>query len=89
MLSALMFTASALGSGLASTFDAYIWWRILGGIAVGMASVMAPMYISEMSPGYMRGRTVSLFQQSVVFGQMVVFFVNYFIAKGMAETWIL
>ncbi|WP_088743399.1 sugar porter family MFS transporter [Cobetia sp. QF-1] len=89
MLSAVMFTASALGSGLASTFDAYIWWRILGGIAVGMASVMAPMYISEMSPGYMRGRTVSLFQQSVVFGQMVVFFVNYFIAKGMAETWIL
>nr|WP_298249459.1 sugar porter family MFS transporter [uncultured Halomonas sp.] len=89
LLSALMFTASAIGSGLSNTFEYYIWWRILGGIAVGMASVIAPMYISEMSPGYLRGRTVSLFQQSVVFGQMVVFFVNYFIAKGMAETWII
>ncbi|WP_442489936.1 sugar porter family MFS transporter [Halomonas litopenaei] len=89
LLSALMFTASAFGSGLAGTFESYIWWRMIGGVAVGMASVIAPMYISEMSPGYLRGRTVSLFQQSVVFGQMVVFFVNYFIAKGMAETWIL
>lgn len=89
MLAAIMFTASALGSGLADSFTVYIWWRIVGGLAVGMASVIAPMYISEMSPGYLRGRTVSLFQQSVVFGQMVVFFVNYFIAKGMAESWIL
>lgn len=88
-IAALMFTASALGSSLAGSFESYIWWRIIGGLAVGMASVMAPMYISEMSPGYLRGRTVSLFQQSVVFGQMVVFFVNYLIAKGMAETWIL
>lgn len=89
LLAGLMFTASAIGSSQAGTFESYIWWRILGGLGVGMASVMAPLYISEMSPGYLRGRTVSLFQQSVVIGQMVVFFANYFIAKGMTETWIL
>ncbi|GED41555.1 D-xylose transporter XylE [Cobetia marina] len=87
LIAAILFLLSAIGSATAIDFTYYTLWRILGGMAVGLASVVAPMYISEMSPGHLRGRTVSLFQQSIVFGQMVVFFVNYFIAKGMAEHW--
>ncbi|MDH2298392.1 sugar porter family MFS transporter [Cobetia sp. 29-18-1] len=89
LIAAILFFLSAIGSATATDFTVYSIWRVIGGMAVGLASVVAPMYISEMSPGHLRGRTVSLFQQSIVFGQMVVFFVNYFIAKGMAEAWII
>lgn len=88
LIAALLFIASAAGSALAENFMVFSLWRIVGGAAVGLASVIAPMYISEISPSNLRGRTVSLFQQSIVFGQMVVFFVNYFIAKGVTETWL-
>ncbi len=62
--------------------------RIVGGVAVGLACVVSPMYMSEVAPKDFRGRAVSMFQQSAVIGQTGVFYVNYLIAKGMSEAWL-
>lgn len=68
VVAAVLFTASALGSGLAvGTWD-LIGWRVLGGLGVGAASVMAPAYIAEVSPAAVRGRLGSLQQLAIVLG---------------------
>ncbi len=85
---AILFAISAVGSALATTFTFYTLLRIVGGLAVGLAAVVSPMYMSEVAPREFRGRAVSMFQQSVVVGQTVVFFVNFLIAKGMTEVWL-
>lgn len=99
-LAALLFLLSALGSAfpetlffpkgepsiaLLITFNLY---RILGGIGVGLASAVAPMYISEISPAHIRGRLVSFNQFAIIFGMLVVYFVNWGIAKGQTVEWI-
>ncbi|WP_298770697.1 sugar porter family MFS transporter [uncultured Shewanella sp.] len=88
-ISALLFAISAIGSAVAQTFGSYILFRIIGGIAVGLACVASPMYMSEVAPKDFRGRAVSMFQQSAVIGQTCVFYVNYLIAKGMSEEWLI
>ncbi|MGR5066433.1 sugar porter family MFS transporter [Photobacterium sp. DNB22_13_2] len=87
-MAAILFMISAIGSALATTFTFYVMLRIVGGIAVGLACVVSPMYMSEVAPKDFRGRAVSMFQQSAVIGQTGVFYVNYLIAKGMSETWL-
>ena len=99
-LAAVLFFLSALGSAfpetlffpkgepsiaLLITFNLY---RILGGIGVGLASAVAPMYISEISPAHVRGRLVSFNQFAIIFGMLVVYFVNWGIAKGQTVEWI-
>ncbi|PSW12233.1 MFS transporter [Photobacterium rosenbergii] len=87
-IAAILFMISAIGSALATTFTFYVMLRIVGGVAVGLACVVSPMYMSEVAPKDFRGRAVSMFQQSAVVGQTGVFYVNYLIAKGMSETWL-
>jgi MFS transporter, SP family, xylose:H+ symportor len=87
-LSAVLFIISAIGSAIAPTFTIYVLLRIIGGVAVGIACVVSPMYMSEVAPKDFRGRAVSMFQQSAVIGQTGVFYVNYLIAKGMSEAWL-
>ncbi|MFH0257912.1 sugar porter family MFS transporter [Vibrio rumoiensis] len=87
-LAAVLFIISAIGSAIAPTFTIYVLLRIIGGVAVGIACVVSPMYMSEVSPKDFRGRAVSMFQQSAVIGQTGVFYVNYLIAKGMSEAWL-
>ncbi|MBV7299451.1 sugar porter family MFS transporter [Enterovibrio paralichthyis] len=87
-IAAILFIISAIGSALATTFTFYTVLRIVGGVAVGLACVVSPMYMSEVAPKDYRGRAVSMFQQSAVIGQTGVFYVNYLIAKGMSETWL-
>ncbi|MGF1725291.1 sugar porter family MFS transporter [Photobacterium nomapromontoriensis] len=87
-IAAILFMISAIGSALAETFSFYVWLRIVGGVAVGLACVVSPMYMSEVAPKDFRGRAVSMFQQSAVIGQTGVFYVNYLIAKGMSEEWL-
>ncbi|WP_251978680.1 sugar porter family MFS transporter [Salinicola avicenniae] len=88
MTAALLFLISALGSALAPSFWVYIVLRVVGGVAVGIASVVSPMYMGELAPQHWRGRTLSMFQQSLVVGQTIVFFVNYFIARDAASEWL-
>lgn len=89
IIAAILFTVSALGAALAPSFIVFVSFRIVGGLGVGIASVVSPMYMSEVSPKDMRGKAVGMQQFSIVFGQSVVFYVNYYIAKGMSPEWII
>ncbi|MCO1337481.1 MFS transporter [Kocuria polaris] len=80
VLASILFTASAIGSGFAFGVTDLILWRFLGGIGVGMASVLAPAYIAEVSPAHSRGRLGSLQQMAIVVGIFVAFLSNAFIA---------
>ncbi len=78
---ALLFTVSALGSALAGTFFWLIVFRMVGGLAVGAALIIAPMYIAEVAPPNKRGQLVSFNQLNIVIGISVAFFTNYLILK--------
>jgi len=80
ILCALLFLASAIGTALAHSFPVFIVFRIIGGLAIGAASISSPMYIAEISPARIRGRMVSVNQFAIVSGMVLVYFVNYFIA---------
>ncbi len=80
-LAAIVFTVSSLGTGLATHFDAFVAWRILGGYAIGLASGISPMYIAEISPAHLRGRLVSLNQMAIVVGILLAQVVNWLIAR--------
>lgn len=81
LVSALLFLISAWGSGIASGSLEFIIYRILGGLAVGAASVMAPAYISEIAPSEMRGRLSSIQQVAIICGLCSAFFSNYLLAN--------
>jgi SP family xylose:H+ symportor-like MFS transporter len=82
VLSGILFFISAVGTALADSFGMFVAFRIVGGIGVGVASMASPMYIAEISPARVRGRLVSVNQLAIVTGMLVIYFVNYFIAKG-------
>jgi len=77
---ALLFLFSALGTGLANNLSVFIIFRFIGGLAVGGASVMSPMYISEIAPPAHRGRLVATSQLAIVLGVLIAFFSNYIIS---------
>jgi len=99
-VAAVLFFVSALGSGFPETlFFTYgepsigllcmlNFYRILGGIGVGLASAVCPMYIGEIAPADIRGRLVSWNQFAIIFGMLVVYFVNWGIANGQTIEWI-
>jgi sugar porter (SP) family MFS transporter len=74
-----LFTASAIWTALSGHFSAFIMARILGGIGIGLASNISPVYIAEMSPAEMRGKFVSINQLTIVIGVLAAQVVNYFI----------
>jgi len=80
-LSAVLFAVSSVGTGMAGSFDSFVIWRILGGVAIGLASNLSPMYISEISPSSVRGRLVSLNQFTIVIGVLLAQVVNLWIAQ--------
>jgi SP family arabinose:H+ symporter-like MFS transporter len=84
---AVLFFAGALGSALAEGFGAFILYRILGGVGVGAASVLSPVYIAEIAPPARRGRLVSVNQLALVIGILVAFFTNYYLAPLGADNW--
>ncbi|MBU2886270.1 sugar porter family MFS transporter [Gilvimarinus agarilyticus] len=97
IVAALLFIVSAWGSGIATTSFEFVIYRILGGMAVGSASVMAPAYISEVAPARYRGMLISIQQIAIISGLTASFFSNYFLAEnaggstvefwGGYETW--
>ncbi len=80
MVIAVLYFVSALGSALAWDWYSFVFFRFLGGLGVGAASVVSPMYIAEISPTRLRGRLVAVTQFNIVFGILVAFFSNYLIA---------
>jgi len=88
IITALLFVFSAVGAALASSLTDFVIWRLVGGLAVGMASAVTPLYIAEVSPKDWRGRMLGLQQMLMVGGQVTVYIVNYLIARGMSHQWI-
>ena len=80
VVAATLFILSAWGSGIASGSLEFILYRILGGLAVGAASVMTPAYISEIAPSTIRGRLATIQQVAIIFGLFLAFLSNYLIA---------
>ena len=81
MVLAILYFVSALGSALAWNWPAFLAFRLLGGVAVGGASVVSPLYIAEISPARFRGRLVAAQQFNIVIGILVAFLSNYLIAR--------
>ncbi|MGB3774777.1 MAG: sugar porter family MFS transporter, partial [Leeuwenhoekiella sp.] len=100
LLAASLFLVSALGSAMPEMFMEaigegnhtfiyyFISYRIVGGIGVGLASMLSPLYISEIAPAKVRGKLVSLNQFAIIFGMLIVYFVNYYIAGQGDDSWL-
>lgn len=86
---AVFYFVSALGSALATSLGTFVAFRFLGGLAVGGASVVSPLYIAEIAPAALRGRLVALNQLNVVTGILLAFLSNYLIARSVdaASSW--
>ena len=96
-LAASAFFISAIGAwkpeafNVFGTLDVYsfVIYRIIGGIGVGIASMISPMYIAEIAPANIRGRLISFNQFAIIFGMLVIYFVNYYIAGQGDEEWLI
>ncbi len=84
---AICFALSSLGVWLATSFTQYVIWRIIGGIGIGAASIVAPMYIAEIAPARVRGRLVVFYQLGIVLGILCAVYVNMLIAGAGNESW--
>ncbi|MGB9746824.1 MAG: sugar porter family MFS transporter [Bacteroidales bacterium] len=85
LICALLFTFSGLGTGMADHFGSFIFWRILGGFGIGIASAASPVYIAEITPPAFRGSFVSLNQLAIVVGILAAQIINYLIAEPVPE----
>jgi sugar porter (SP) family MFS transporter len=83
ILSAVLFAATSVGNALAPTFAVFIAWRMLGGVAIGLASSLSPMYISEVAPAPMRGKLVSINQLTIVVGILLAQFIDWLLVRGL------
>ncbi|MEW4449432.1 sugar porter family MFS transporter [Qipengyuania sp. JC766] len=81
LLAAIFFIVSAYGSGIAGSSVEFVIYRIIGGFAVGAASVLAPAYISEVTPAHLRGRLSSVQQVMIIIGLTAAFLSNYLLAE--------
>ena len=82
---ALLFALSSVLTGWASSFNGFVAFRILGGVAIGMASNLSPMYIAEVAPARIRGRLVSTNQLTIVIGILSAQIVNWLIARSVPD----
>jgi len=87
MTAAIIFAISSIGVALAQTLTWFVAMRFAAGIGVGMASMLCPMYIAEISPAAVRGRNVAINQLTVVIGILVTNLVNYFLADKGVDAW--
>lgn len=87
MFAALLFTLSAITTGLFNDFILFNIARFVGGIGIGVASALSPMYIAEVSPANIRGRMVSLNQMTIVLGILSAQIINMLIGQGVTADW--
>lgn len=96
IIAAVAFFLSAVGAWKPEAFNifgtlpvySFVIYRIIGGIGVGIASMISPMYIAEIAPANVRGKLVSWNQFAIIFGMLVIYFVNYIIARQGNEQWL-
>ena len=87
IITAALFAVSAIGSAIPSNLTQFIVARFIGGVGVGAASMLSPLYISEIAPAKIRGTLVSLYQLAIVIGINLVYYINMEIANRNSETW--
>jgi sugar porter (SP) family MFS transporter len=80
LLSAFLFIVASLGTGLANSYLQFVLFRIIGGVGIGIASAISPLYIAEVAPSHLRGRLVSLNQMTIVVGILAAQVINLLIA---------
>jgi sugar porter (SP) family MFS transporter len=83
IIAALLFAVTSLGNALAGNFTIFIAWRIFGGVAIGLASSLSPMYIAEIAPAQMRGKLVAINQLTVVIGILLAQYINWFLVRDL------
>jgi SP family arabinose:H+ symporter-like MFS transporter len=86
-LCALCFALSSLGMLFAASLHQFVFWRLIGGLGIGAASVISPNYIAEIAPTRVRGRCVTLYQLGIVVGILAAVFVNMLIQRMGSEAW--
>jgi sugar porter (SP) family MFS transporter len=79
----ILYVATALGCGFAWSWGALLFFRFIGGLAIGASSVVGPIYIAEISPAAQRGRLVAAFQLNIVLGILVAYLSNWFVAMAV------
>lgn len=84
---AVLFGVSAVGVALSTTLTAFVIYRLVGGLGVGAAAVVSPMYVAELVPSEWRGRLVSLYQLAIVSGILLAYAVNYGLADVGEDNW--
>ena len=89
LISALLFSISAIGCALSADFTQLVIFRMIGGFGIGIVSIVSPIYISEVSPAQVRGTMVSLYQLFITIGFLLAYLMNYLIIKGttMDDYW--
>lgn len=85
VISAFLFAVTSIGNGLATNFSVFVAWRILGGVAIGLASNLSPMYIAEVAPARMRGQLVAVNQLTIVIGVLAAQLVNWSLVHKLPE----
>ena len=83
LISAALFSISAIGCAVCGSFDALVAYRIIGGIGIGIVSIVSPIYISEVSPAKIRGTLVSLYQLAVTVGFLLAYLMNWVIDSNI------
>jgi sugar porter (SP) family MFS transporter len=81
----ILYLVGALWSALATDVYSFICARVIGGLGIGISTVAAPLYISEIAPPQYRGRLAGMFQFNIVFGILVAYLSNYLLKKGIAD----
>ena len=89
LISAVLFSISAIGCAFCADFTQLVIYRIIGGLGIGVVSIVSPVYISEVSPAEVRGTMVSLYQLFITIGFLLAYLANYLILKGttMPDYW--
>src|SRR5690606_17136012 len=83
ILAALLFAVTSLGNAFANSFNVFVAWRILGGVAIGLASNLSPLYIAEVAPAQIRGKLVSINQLTIVIGILLAQYINWFLVRNL------
>lgn len=81
LISALLFSVSAIGCAVCQDFNQLVIFRIVGGFGIGIVSIVSPIYISEIAPAQKRGTLVSLYQLAVTVGFLLAYLINYFVLR--------
>ncbi len=87
IVTAILFAVSAVASAMPNSIELFVSARFIGGVGVGAASILSPLYISEIAPARIRGKLVTLYQLAIVIGINLIYFVNLIISTSGTEQW--